>query len=247
MGKLVSLAIIISTFFYFQFSNNQEEIVRPEKATPKAITVALNSDPDSLNKAQFFPAISPDKYDDLFKPNPDYFSEGFDYPVGKPDAKKYYKALNFGQKHHLGEDWNGNGGGNTDLGDPVYTVGNGLVVYAADICCGWGNTVRIVHFLPNHSEYKYVESIYSHLHNVHVKVGDFLHRGDQIGTIGNANGRYSAHLHLEFRDFVNMSMGPGYSSDQFGYLNPTDFIEGNRPVSGVRGETGVRGEGGTKK
>ena len=122
------------------------------------------------------------------------------------------------------------GGGNTDLGDPVYAVANGLVVYANDICCGWGNTVRVVHFLPYHSEYKYVESIYSHLHNIHAKPGDLVMRGDQIGSIGNARGRYSAHLHLEFRDFVNMSMGPGYSEDQFGYLNPTDFIDGNRPL-----------------
>jgi murein DD-endopeptidase MepM/ murein hydrolase activator NlpD len=230
MGKLISVAIIISSFFYFPNSTNLKKVNFQTDASPEAMLIVDISDPDSLEKAQFFPLISQDKCKEILNNNPDYFSDGFDYPVGKPDAKKYYKALKFGQEHHLGEDWNGVGGGNTDLGDPVFTTGNGLVVYAGDICCGWGNTVRVVHFLPNHNEYKYVESIYSHLHNVHVKVGDLINRGDQVGTIGNAHGKYLAHLHFEFRDFPDMSIGPGYSSDQFGYLNPTEFIKKNRPV-----------------
>ncbi len=228
MGKLLTFGIITGIYFFFSFSNRQENIPKPNKTTPN-ISIPKKVDPDSLNKAQFFPVISQDRYDEIFKNNPSFFSKGFDYPVGKPDAKNYYKALTFGQRLHLGEDWNGTGGGNTDLGDPVYSVANGLVVYADDICCGWGNTVRIIHFLPHHNEYKYVESVYSHLHNIHVKAGDLIRRGYQIGSIGNAKGRYSAHLHLEFRDFVNMSIGPGYSEDQFGYLSPSDFIDANRP------------------
>ena len=54
-------------------------------------------------------------------------------------------------------------------------------------------------------------------------------RGQQIGTIGTANGRYMAHLHLEMRDFINMSLGPGYSDDLYGYLDPSKFILENRP------------------
>jgi len=229
MGKLLVLGILIAAVFIIPFLGQQEQAAETLEQTPKATLVVQKSDPDSAENAQFFPRIPQERYDDIFRANQAFFSDGFDYPVGKPDAEHYFKALNFGQRLHLGEDWNGKGGGNTDLGDPVYVAAHGLVVYADDICCGWGNTVRVIHFLPYHTEYKYVESIYSHLHNVHVKVGDLIMRGEQIGSIGNAKGRYSAHLHFEMRDFVNMSMGPGYSEDQFGYLNPSEFIDLNRP------------------
>ncbi len=47
--------------------------------------------------------------------------DGFDFPVGKPDGKGYYRArgLRLKSPRHMGEDWNGNGGGNSDLGDTV--------------------------------------------------------------------------------------------------------------------------------
>ena len=59
-------------------------------------------------------------------------ADGFGLPVGLDNGKRYYKARGYRPNGHLGEDWNGVGGGNTDLGDPVHTVGNGLVVYARD-------------------------------------------------------------------------------------------------------------------
>lgn len=189
-----------------------------------------NDDQGTPPKGKDRPYIIPeDKYPVIFNANSQYYSDGFDFPVGKPNAYNYYKAQSFGQNDHLGDDWNGRGGGNTDLGDPVYSTANGLVTYAENICCGWGKTVRIVHYLPYHSDYQYVESIYSHLNNIDVKVGQLVTRGEYIGTIGNADGMYLAHLHFEMRDFINMSIGPGYSRDKMGYMNPTDFIEWNRP------------------
>jgi len=35
-------------------------------------------------------------------------------------------------------------------------------------------------------------------------------------------------LHLELRDFLDMTMGPGYSNDWEGYLDPSYFIRNNR-------------------
>jgi len=167
-------------------------------------------------------------YDSIFYFNPDYLTESFDYPVGKPDAKHYYLASRFGNKNHLGEDWNGRGGGNTDLGDPVYAIGDGVVTVSKDICCGWGNVVRIVHKLQGHSEFTYLESVYAHLDKMTAYPGQLIKKGEHLGTIGTAHGRYKAHLHLELRDFIDMSMGPGYSKDWEGYLDPSAFIQNNR-------------------
>lgn len=155
-------------------------------------------------------------------------ADGFDFPVGPPDAKRYYNAQPFGENSHLGDDWNGVGGGNSDLGDPVYSIAHGLVVEAEDHGSGWGNIIRIVHQLDSGGQQ--VESLYAHLDTIIVEVGDFVERGDPIATIGNAEGAYWAHLHLEIRDIVGLPLGGGYSHTAAGYLDPTVFIEEHRTL-----------------
>jgi murein DD-endopeptidase MepM/ murein hydrolase activator NlpD len=154
-----------------------------------------------------------------------YVASNFDFPVGKPEAKGYYIAQNFGDNNHLGEDWNGNGGGNTDLGDPIYSIANGYVCFSENIYGGWGKVIRIVHFIDKNM---YVESLYAHCEEILVKTGQFVRRGQQIGTIGNNNGQYLAHLHFELRSIAGMPIGGGYSSNTEGRLNPTEFINNNR-------------------
>lgn len=166
------------------------------------------------------------KYQQLFKQNPLYISDGFDFPVGKPGAKGYYNAQKFGQNNHLGEDWNAVTGGNSDLGHPIYTIANGYISFAEDIGGGWGKVVRIIHQL---NEKKLLESVYAHCNEIQVKKGQFVKRGEKIATIGNAGGIYFAHLHLELRDSIDMDIGPGYDTQTTGYLHPTKFIEANRP------------------
>jgi murein DD-endopeptidase MepM/ murein hydrolase activator NlpD len=75
----------------------------------------------------------------------------------------------------------------------------------------------------------YVESLYAHLDTFIVADGAEIARGQAIGTIGNANGIYAAHLHLEVRDSLGMEVGGGYSTDQTGFLDPTAFIRTHRP------------------
>lgn len=68
-----------------------------------------------------------------------------------------------------------------------------------------------------------------------MNVGDQVSRGEQIGTIGDADGFYpnAAHLHFEMR--WNESLGPtannGYScpNEQGGTFDPTDFIDAHPP------------------
>ena len=225
MGKLV-LLIIISGIFYF-FSYNLSPNIN-NSSTTQEFGLHQNTDLTSVEH-HIIKNTPAQNYDSIFSVNQPFEAKGFDFPVGKPNALNYFNAQTFGENFHLGEDWNGKGGGNTDLGDPVYSVANGLVTFTENVCCGWGNIVRIIHKLPNDAEYSYVESLYAHMHNINVKNGELVKRGQQIGTIGTAHGRYSAHLHFEMRNALNMSIGKGYSEDQTGYFAPTDFIEKNRP------------------
>lgn len=239
MKYLVFIFILFGGGFYFspfkaeKAVKTAKSVERPEFASDQELfdyyaNIDALAGKDTSVK-DLFPTIPEIEYEGIFYRNQSYLVDGFDYPVGKPDGDKYYKAQRFLDNNHLGEDWNGVGGGNTDLGDPVYSVGNGLVTFSRDVCCGWGKVIRVAHRLIGHPEYKYVETVFAHMHSVNVKTGDLIKRGQQIGTIGTANGRYRAHLHLELRNFMNMSLGPGYSEDSFGYLDPSDFIAVNRP------------------
>ncbi len=156
-------------------------------------------------------------------------SDGFDFPVGPPDAKKYYDAQSFQENAHLGEDWNGIGGGNSDLGDPVFSIANGIVASAEDWGGGWGNVLRVFHNIGTKAQPNIIESFYAHLDTILVQKQDHLRRGDQLGTIGDAYGAYPAHLHFEMRWQAGMVGGGGYSDDTTGFLNPTVFIKANRP------------------
>ena len=156
-------------------------------------------------------------------------SDGLDFPVGPPDAKGYYDAQPFQKNYHLGEDWNGKGGGNTDLYDPVYSIADGIVVYAADAGGGWGNIVRIVHNIGTEASPVYIESLYGHLQNIDVELYQAVKRGKQIGTIGNLDGFYLAHLHFELRTNITIGNGFGYSANTSGYVAPTPFIQSHRP------------------
>ncbi len=156
-----------------------------------------------------------------------FITNGFDYPVGIPDGNGYYNAQGFGVNKHLGDDWNGIRGGNTDLGDPVHVIAHGYVHAASDLKGGWGRVVRVWHQLPDS---QLVESVYAHLDTMMVKAGTWVSKGSQIGTIGTAHGRYPAHLHLEIRDSIFMPIGGGYDSETSGYLDPDKFIREHRSI-----------------
>jgi murein DD-endopeptidase MepM/ murein hydrolase activator NlpD len=157
-------------------------------------------------------------------------TKAFDFPVGAPNAKNYYNAQKFGKNYHLGDDWNGKGGGNTDFGDPVYASSDGIVAFSDDVKGGWGNVIRIYHNFGTKQKPVYVESLYAHLNKRAVNTGTIVKRGMKIGTIGNANGIYWAHLHFEIRDTLDMPIGGGYSKDTNGYIDPTKFILSHRKI-----------------
>ncbi len=150
----------------------------------------------------------------------------FAYPLGSPRAALAYNAQPFMENNHLGDDWNGSGGYNTDLGDPVHVIGNGLVTYAAQRGGGWGGIVIVHHRLRNaDGTFQYLQSFYAHLDTITVEPGEYVKLGQSLGSVGNAGGRYWAHLHLELREFVTRHVGTGYRVTFDGWLDPTELIE----------------------
>jgi hypothetical protein len=177
--------------------------------------------------------------------------DGFDYPVGTTgsvtaasDGDGYYNAQDFAASSsvgsgHCGEDWNGEGGGNSDLGDAVYAVADGWVIAASDAGCGWGKVVRVEHELTcaDTPSYDYMVSMYAHLDLITVATGEWLWRGDSVGTIGTGYSpgcsSWTAHLHFELRWDENLGAGAGYGcySDSSGRTDPSDFIDTHRTWS----------------
>lgn len=160
-------------------------------------------------------------------------SDGFDYPIGSlyvtqaNDGDGWYNAQefgvpnpNYGNQLHLGEDWNGEDGGNTDCGQPVYSSSKGTIVYA-NFASGWGNVIIVRHQLPSGNQ---VETLYGHLQVMSRTSGD-VNRREQIGTIGDGSGTNPpCHLHFEIRDQSSPSWGSPGPGDQTTVSVSLNFI-----------------------
>jgi murein DD-endopeptidase MepM/ murein hydrolase activator NlpD len=156
-------------------------------------------------------------------------ADGFDWPVGAPDAHGYVDAQPFGVNLHLGEDWNALGASEADLGAPVTAVAHGRVTAVGHRGPGWGQVVRVAHRVRDGAEDRVVESFYAHLDAMEVEVGEVVLRGQRLGTIGDADGAYGPHLHFELRARVGLPDGLGYGDPPRYRLDPSDFIRDRRP------------------
>jgi murein DD-endopeptidase MepM/ murein hydrolase activator NlpD len=160
-------------------------------------------------------------------------ADGFDFPVGKPEAEGYYKARGFRSGGHLGEDWDGVRGGDTDLRDPIYSIGDGIVVFARDVHLGWGNVIIVRHAYRDSGNVRYIDALYGHLNTMLVGRGQRVSRGQQIATMGTAHGQYDAHLHFEIRKNLEIGMSRSkFQKDFSNYFDPTHFINSHRHLSG---------------
>lgn len=166
---------------------------------------------------------------------PKIIAKSFAYPIGKAEVstqakdKKddWYNAQDFGANNHLGEDWNKNSGGNTDCGEAVYAAADGIIVYAEHAGEGWGNVVIIEHTMPDGKKF---QTLYGHLRKI-LKTSGEVKKREQIGEVGNADGKYYCHLHFELRTDESPAWntaGGGYSTDRKGWLDPSDFIDSHR-------------------
>ena len=157
-------------------------------------------------------------------------ADGFDFPVGKPDADGFYKARGYWPNGHLGEDWNGRGGGDSDLGVPIYSMGRGVVIFSQNIGVGWGNCVLVRHiFREADGKIAMVDSLYAHLHERKVKLHELVEKGQLVGTMGGNNGMYAVHLHFEVRKNLQIGMNRSqFARDSSNYYSPTAFINMRR-------------------
>ncbi len=78
------------------------------------------------------------------------------------------------------------------LGDPVYAVNPGRVMYAGDGLKNYGNLVIV-----RHSE-NWV-SVYAHLQKILVKEGDQVNAGQRIALLGNSGSTPEMKLYFEIR------------------------------------------------
>lgn len=158
----------------------------------------------------------------------------FDPPLGTEHGALAYNAQPFDAMNakrggkHLGDDLNGIGGMDTDLGDPVFSPANGLVVYAGEPSPGWGRTLVIAHRL---TDGRTLHSMLAHLHELRVPRGALVGRGQQVGSVGTANSHYPAHLHFEIRDSDEVDIGAGYGPQRLNRLDPAATITRFRPTA----------------
>ena len=163
-------------------------------------------------------------------------ADGFDLPVGKPDGKGYYVArgLRLRSPIHFGEDWNGLGGGDTDMGDPIYAIADGVVMFSYDCQGGWGNVILVRHAYrdPQTGQVRFCDSQYGHLLQRSVKVGALVKRGQQIGTLGSNRGMYAAHLHFEIRHNLAIGMQrESVAKTMDNWADPRTFIAKYRKLN----------------
>jgi len=160
-------------------------------------------------------------------------ADGFDYPVGKPSAAGYYVYRGFSPYGHLGEDWNGKGGGDTDEGDPVYSIAHGVVIFSEDYHKGWGNVIIVRHaYRESNGQIAFIDSLYGHLKVRSVRTGQQIARGQLLGTIGRGPyGMYAAHLHFEIRKDLRVGMRRElYPKTYATYHSPRYFIDAHRSL-----------------
>jgi murein DD-endopeptidase MepM/ murein hydrolase activator NlpD len=161
---------------------------------------------------------------------PVYVADKIAYPVnhgsmdGYYDANPFLKPVRGAITRHLGADINGIIDGNSDLGDTIYSIGNGKVIYLMEMNWHTGAKGSIIMIL--HKTRKgYIVSLYRHCLESFVKEGQYVSYLQPISRIGNDGGLYLAHLHFEIRTNILKGVGYGYEAGMpQGYVDPIKFI-----------------------
>jgi murein DD-endopeptidase MepM/ murein hydrolase activator NlpD len=79
------------------------------------------------------------------------------------------------------------------VGEPVYAIADGEVIYAGDGLTGYGNVVIVRHD-------RKTTSLYAHNSELKVKLGDQVTKGALVALLGNTGHSTGPHVHFEIRD-----------------------------------------------
>jgi murein DD-endopeptidase MepM/ murein hydrolase activator NlpD len=79
------------------------------------------------------------------------------------------------------------------VGEPVYAIADGEVIYAGDGLTGYGNVVILRHD-------RKTTSLYAHNSELKVKMGDQVSKGALVALLGNTGHSTGPHVHFEIRD-----------------------------------------------
>lgn len=106
----------------------------------------------------------------------------FKWPLKKYTLTQKFNSLK--RPPHLGIDLKAN------LGTAVLSSQSGIVVYAGQKFTGYGKVIIIEHG-------SHWTSLYSHLNQIKVKLGQKVQQGQIIGTVGSTGRSSGPHLHFE--------------------------------------------------
>ena len=79
------------------------------------------------------------------------------------------------------------------VGEPVYAIADGEVIYAGDGLSGYGNVVILRHD-------RKTTSLYAHNSELKVKQGDQVTKGTLVALLGSTGHSTGPHVHFEIRD-----------------------------------------------
>jgi len=112
----------------------------------------------------------------------------------------------FGLPGHNGIDWG------LPVGTPVLAVDAGKVIVRHTSATGFGRYIKLQH--------SWGQSLYAHLDEFQVEIGDEVERGQRVGLSGDSGFSTGPHLHFGIR------ISPYSKSDGwYGYTNPHRFLE----------------------
>lgn len=143
------------------------------------------------------------------------------------DFEKWYDAHPFGTKtdygYHEAADLNLKTGGDTDLGQPLFAIADGIVtsVHLHTSSANFGNHIHIKHDGP----WGTVWSHYAHCSEILTTEGSTVKEGDLIARVGKSGTVYS-HLHFAIKlEPTGIDGIAKTSEDLKKWTNPIQFIE----------------------